>query len=260
MIERFAVGFVVAASISLVAARGRALTPGGAATATIVGTLCVGAGWNWGALLIVYFVSSSLLSRVGRTRKEQRTSAIVAKTGGRDAIQVLANGALFAGAAVTSLVHPDVRWIALGAGSLAASAADTWATEVGTLAAGEPRTIIGWRPVPVGTSGAVSAFGSMAMFAGALFVAVVTLAFGWTAEVAACVAGGGVAGAMIDSLLGATLQARRWCEQCARETERVTHDCGAATRPARGMAWMDNDIVNFLSNTAGGLLAALLLR
>jgi uncharacterized protein (TIGR00297 family) len=260
VIERFAVGFVVAACISLFAARGRALTPGGAATATIVGTICVGAGWSWGALLIVYFVSSSLLSRVGRARKEERTAAVIAKTGGRDAIQVLANGALFAGAAATSLVHPDIRWIALGAGSLAASAADTWATEVGMLTAGDPRSIIGWRPVPAGTSGAVSAPGTVAMLAGALLVAGGTFAFGWTAEVAACVAAGGVAGAMIDSLLGATLQARRWCEQCARETERVTHDCGAATRPARGMAWMDNDIVNFLSNAAGGLLAALLLR
>ena len=71
---------------------------------------------------------------------------------------------------------------------------------------------------------------------------------------------GGVAGAVFDSVLGATAQARRWCEQCAAETERLTHDCGAPTRRARGVAWMDNDVVNFLSNTAGGLLAALLLR
>ena len=40
---------------------------------------------------------------------------------------------------------------------------------------------------------------------------------------------------MVDSVLGATVQARRWCDTCARETERPTHDCGrrhaAAARP-----------------------------
>ncbi len=260
MIERLVPGFVVATCISLAAWRARSLTASGAAAATIVGTLAVGAGWPWGALLILYFVSSTLLSRVGRARKEIRMASIVAKTGGRDAAQVLANGGLFATAAALSLMHPDVRWIALGAGSLAASAADTWATEVGTLAAGEPRLIIGWRRVPTGTSGAVSMAGSLAMIAGAVFVAAMTLVLGWTPGVALWVVVGGIAGAVIDSLLGATLQVRRWCEQCARETERRTHDCGTTTRRARGVEWMDNDIVNFLSSGVGGLLAALLLR
>jgi uncharacterized protein (TIGR00297 family) len=260
VIDRAAFGLALAACIALVALRTHALTRGGAAVATVVGAVAVAAGWSWGALLIVYFVSSSVLSRVGRARKEILTSSIIAKTGGRDAVQVLANGALFTGAAAVSLVRPDVRWIALGAGALAASAADTWATEIGTLASSEPRSIVGWRRVPAGTSGAVSAPGSVAMIAGAVFVGLVTWALGWTAQVAAFVSLGGVAGAVVDSLLGATVQGRRWCEQCARETERLTHDCGTATRPARGVQWMDNDIVNFLSNTAGGLLAALLVR
>ena len=98
------------------------------------------------------------------------------------------------------------------------------------------------------------------MAGGALFVAVLALTLGWTAEVAVCIVAGGLAGAVLDSILGATVQMRRWCEQCARETERALHDCGAATRQARGLEWMDNDLVNFLSNTAGGLVAALLLR
>jgi uncharacterized protein (TIGR00297 family) len=260
VIGRAAFGLALAALISLTAYRANALTRGGTVVAMVVGTLAVAAGWSWGALLILYFVSSTLLSRIGRARKETRTAAIIAKTGARDSIQVLANGALFAGAAVASMIRPDVRWIALAAGALASSAADTWATEIGTLADGEPRSILAWHRVPAGTSGAISWQGTLAMLAGALFVASITLAFGWTVQVAACVAAGGIAGAVCDSILGATVQGRRWCEQCARETERLTHDCGTATRPARGAQWMDNDIVNFLSNTTGGLLAALLLR
>ncbi|MEO6877867.1 MAG: DUF92 domain-containing protein, partial [Gemmatimonadaceae bacterium] len=61
-------------------------------------------------------------------------------------------------------------------------------------------------------------------------------------------------------VLGATVQARRWCEPCSMETERTVHRCGATTTARRGLAWLDNDVVNFLSNAAGGLLAALLIR
>jgi len=254
------IGFLIAASVSLLALKVHSLSRGGAVAATAIGTLAVAAGWNWGALLIIYFASSTVLSHLGRERKEGRTASIVAKGGERDAIQVLANGAMFAGAALAMILRPNPYWIALGAGALAASAADTWATEVGTLARGEPRSILTWRPVPVGTSGGVSLEGSLAMIAGALFIGALTAVLGWPLGVAIRVIIGGVAGAIVDSLLGASLQARRWCDTCNRETERLVHDCGAETRGVRGLGWMDNDIVNFLSGAFGGLLAALLSR
>ena len=260
MIGRAFVGFVLAAIIAIVARKARSLTIGGSFAATVIGTLAVTAGWSWGVLLIVYFASSTLLSRSGRALKERRTASIVAKGGERDAVQVLANGAVFAGAAVAMLLRPDARWVALGAGSLAAAAADTWATEVGTLYGGEPRSIVSWRRVPAGTSGGITPIGTLAAVSGAMFVAILALSLGWTTVIARHVALGGVLGALLDSVLGATVQARRWCETCGRETERAIHDCGTATRPHRGLGWLDNDLVNFLSNAAGGLLAALLSR
>ncbi len=253
-------GLFVAGGIAFAARAARSLTTGGAIAATVVGTLAVTAGWNWGALLILYFVSSTVLSRLGRGRKEARVSSIVAKGGERDAIQVLANGGVFAGAAIAMLVEPHVRWIALGAGSLAAAAADTWATEIGTLYGGAPRSILSWRSVPAGTSGGVSLIGTFAAVAAATFMAILVRTLGWTISLAVAVAVGGMAGAIVDSLIGATVQARRWCDACERETERPTHDCGTETRPLRGLPWLDNDIVNFLSNAAGGILAAVLTR
>jgi len=257
---RVLVGLIAGALIAGAARRFHALTAGGAVAATIIGTLAVAAGWNWGILLIAYFVSSTALSRVGRERKEQRTTSIVAKGGERDAVQVLANGALFAGAAMAMIVRPHAQWVALGAGALAASAADTWATEIGTLARGEPRSMIGWRRVPVGTSGAVSAVGTLAMVAGAGFIAFVMSMLGWSAFLALRAAVGGVFGASIDTLLGAVVQSRRHCDACGCATERDGHTCGQPTRHVGGMPWLDNDLVNFLSGEAGGLLAALLSR
>ena len=259
MTIRVAAGLVLAALIASVAYRTRSLSSSGAVAATAVGALAAGAGWSWAELLIIYFVSTSALSRVGRRTKELRTAPIVAKSGARDAAQVLANGAMFAAAALVMLVRPDVRWVTLGSGSLAASAADTWATEIGMLYGGEPRSFLPpWRRVSVGTSGGVSAIGTIAAVGGAGFMALVMLGLGWTSLVAWRVAIGGIAGALVDSLLGATLQARRWCDTCQEETERPVHGCGAMTRRVAGLAWLDNDMVNFLSNAAGGLVAVLL--
>ena len=60
-----------------------------------------------------------------------------------------------------------------------------------------------------------------------------------------------------DSLLGATLQSKRWCEQCKRWTERRVHTCQYRTRHARGVRWMTNDTVNLLATACGALAAVL---
>ena len=131
MISRVISGVVVAACIAIVANRARALAGSGAVAATIVGSLAVAAGWERRRRRDLLRVLDA--PRVGRATKERRTASIVAKGGVRDAVQVLANGGVFAGAAIAMVVRPDMHCIALGAGALAVLAADTWATEVGTL-------------------------------------------------------------------------------------------------------------------------------
>jgi uncharacterized protein (TIGR00297 family) len=248
-------GLALAAAIALAARRARSLTRGGAAAAVAVGTASVAAGWAWGATLIAFFVASTLLSRVGRATKEARTRARVEKGDERDAWQVVANGGVFAAAALAALAAPgDTRWAAAGLGALAAATADTWATEIGTLARGRPRSLLGWRAVPVGTSGAVSAQGSAGMVAGAAFLGLVAWGVGFPPRVAGAAFAAGLAGAVADSLAGATVQARRWCDRCDSATERTVHDCGAATRPAGGLGWLDNDAVNVLCTLVGALV------
>ena len=238
----------------LLAKRTRTLSKSGAVAGAVVGTICVAAGWSWGAVLLALFVSASMLSRVGESRKSARVSGVVEKGGERDAGQVLANGGLFAAAALGQLVVPSPAWFALGAGAIAASTADTWATEVGTLSAAEPVSILSGERVPAGTSGAVTLIGSVAGVAGAVFISAgVTLAR-WPVSLAAA-ALGGVAGALADSLLGATLQGRRWCDVCASSTERLVHDCGSSTRHAAGIRLLDNDVVNAICSAVGALVA-----
>lgn len=255
MTVRIIAGLLLAAAIAIAARAARSLTTSGALAATLVGTVAVAAGWSWGALLIAYFISSSALSHVGRTAKTIRTRSVVGKSGARDAVQVFANGGVFALAALVGIVQHDAVWLAAGAGALAASAADTWGTEIGTLYGGTPISIVTLRRVPPGTSGGVSVIGTVASILGACFVAVLAFALRWGERPAIFALVGGIAGALADSLLGATVQARRRCDACDADTERVTHDCGALTRHARGLSWMDNDAVNLLATLAGALAA-----
>ncbi|HXT14382.1 MAG TPA: DUF92 domain-containing protein [Gemmatimonadaceae bacterium] len=259
MLLRTLIGAALAAIIAIAARRTRSLTPDGALAAVVTGTLAAAAGWAWAILLIVYFVSSTALSHLGRREKEQRTAKVVAKGGERDALQVFANGAVFIAGALLTIIEPNTRWLALGIGALAASAADTWATEIGTLYGGGPRSIVTFRPVAAGMSGGVTAIGLIASAAGAGFIAILARVFGAHGD-AIAIAAGGFVGALVDSLLGALIQTRRWCPACAQLTERIIHDCGTPTTARGGVRWLTNDAVNLLSGVAGGLLAAWMAR
>jgi uncharacterized protein (TIGR00297 family) len=168
--------------------------------------------------------------------------------------------------AVASFLWPSPLWFAAFVGAMAAVNADTWATEIGVMAPRLPRLITTWKPVPVGTSGGISLLGTASALAGASFIGAFAALFAWMAGMPAPWAHflvgaiGGLAGSLVDSLLGATAQGIYYCPACEKETERRVHRCGTATRPLRGWPPLTNDWVNFLASVAGsGVAAALAL-
>lgn len=259
MIFRALVGLLLGAMIAMVAHRHGAFSRRGAAAAVATAVVCTAAGWTWGYVLIAFFVTGTGLSRFRESVKRARTRSVVEKGGKRDAAQVFANGGVFAAAAAGSIVFPSSSWVVLGAGAIAASTADTWATEIGTLSSRPPRSILSREQVPPGTSGAVTAQGLAATLAGAAFIALVTFLSGWGATAACAAIAGGIGGSLVDSLLGATLQTRRWCASCETGTERAAHVCGTLTTPAGGIPWLDNDAVNAISSLGGAAIGALCL-
>ena len=210
-------------------------------------------------MLITFFLSSTALGRVRADLREQRIGAIVAKGGSRDAMQVVANGGAFALAAVGFTLHPHVGWMALGAGALAAATADTWSTELGSLARAKPRSILTGRAVPAGTSGGVTIVGTLASVAGASLIAAVAALSHWPSSIVFVTVVAGIVGSLADSVVGAAIQSRRWCDQCETATEQETHVCGTATRAVGGVTWIDNDMVNLLSGLLGAATALFLL-
>jgi uncharacterized protein (TIGR00297 family) len=225
--------------------------------ATVLGAVACAAGWNWGMLLIAYFVVSSALSRLGDQKQRKLVDSIVEKGDERDVWQVLANGGVFMVAALAHLASDSPSWYAIAAGGLAGSAADTWATEIGLRFGGEPVSILSGRAVRAGTSGGVTMYGMAGALAGSLFIAALAALARWPVAFTA-VALGGIGGALADSILGASVQCRRWCTECGAATERKLHDCGTPTQAIGGIHWLDNDAVNAICSVVGALITLVL--
>ncbi len=239
--------------IALLARRARLLTRGGAIAAALVGAAAISSGgWSFTAVLFAFFLPSVALSRIGIARK--RALVDIGKPGARDGLQVLANGGVASLCALAALRFGPGAFGAAFAGAFAAAAADTWGTEIGTVFGGSPRSILTLARIPTGLSGGVTIAGTLAEIAGALAVGLVADVGGVAAWLPVAI--GGVAGALVDSLLGATLQALRYCPRCRRACETDPHACGTPAQLVRGAEWMTNDAVNCAATLAGAIAAA----
>jgi len=224
------------------------LTRGGVIAAGAVGVgVTWGLGWPGLIVLAAFLLSGSLLTQFAEHRAPSRT--------GR---QVLANGGVALVAAVAG------SWPA-AAGAIAAAAADTWATEIGAFSPFPPRLITSWRRVARGTSGGITALGTLGAAAGAVTIAWLTQALApkGMAPLFPFVASAGIIGMLADSLLGSTLQGKFECPACDARFERGNTICHEPVLLTRGLRWLDNDGVNFAATLVGaavGLVGSRLSR
>lgn len=261
----FIAGFALSGTIAVLFKGNGALNFGGRMGAVLLGTLIYGfAGLYWLLLMLAFFFSSSFLSAYKEKEKEKISSEKFQKYGARDFWQVIANGGVAAGLAILYYYYPVPQVFAAFLAAIAFANADTWATELGILNKNKPRLITSLKEVDTGTSGAVSPMGSLAAASGSFFiglVAIVLLSFSsfnhtqfTFASILAISLAGGLIGAFVDSLIGATVQATYFCPKCKKETERSTHSCGTATQKIRGLEFMDNDAVNLFGSMAAAII------
>lgn len=256
------VGLFLALVISIIAKQLGALSNSGFIAAAIIGGIIFAfGGIPWAVLLLVFFVSSSALSRVSRIRKQGLREKF-SKGAQRDWAQVLANGGLGVFFVILHNIYPGEEWMwVVYIGAMAAVNADTWATELGVLSKKPPRMITNGRIVDAGTSGGVSLTGTLASIAGAFLIGTVAAIFirndNWL-SILFFTTIGGVAGSVVDSFLGATIQAIYYCRGCSKETERhPLHTCGSKTSLFRGWRILNNDWVNFICSVVGSIVAYL---
>jgi uncharacterized protein (TIGR00297 family) len=227
----------------------------GAVAAWTVGTLVLyGTGWNGGAVLAAFFISSNLVSRVGPRRTVFQLDP---KSDRRDFWQVYANGGATAAGA---LAAPGEMGLWLVTATLAAAAADTWATSLGTRSGVAPRLLGFGKTVPPGTNGGMTLIGSAGGAMGALIVSATGALVSGTVAMIPAGTLIGFSGMVVDSILGAALQGRFHCPTCDEASEWRVHRCGRPTELRGGFTWLDNDMVNFLATAFAAGVALLSWR
>lgn len=162
-------------------------------------------GWQGFAVLALFVVGGSVLTKIGYRRKEISGTA---ETGGgrRGAKNAFANGGVAVLCALLAALTPYPEpFAAAFVASLGAAFADTAESEVGGLYSGAPRLITTFAKVPPGTDGAISLPGTLAGLAAAGLTVALGLAVGLVggAGAALLVAAAAFIGTVADSFVGA---------------------------------------------------------
>lgn len=250
------IGISLSFVVAILAYFKKSLNQSGLFTAVLLGTVIYMFGGMvvWGSL-IAFFISSSLITKVSE-KSEKKLSK------GRNYVQVLANGLV---AAIFSVVYYFLKteiFLLAAVVSIATSNSDTWASEIGSLSKGKTFYILNFKIAPKGVSGAISGLGTIASIFGSLFIAgvfigIYALQFGLGLEdflifggvITIC----GFLGNIIDSYLGATLQAKYKGVETGLYTEKRWLPNEKVVL-ASGLALITNDAVNMLSGLAASLI------
>ena len=221
----FAAGALLVGALALVAYTSGALDGAGAGVGLVLALAMLSGGGPAAIGLLAVFVT--LGTAAGRWRRRRTAAGVEPARGPRNA---LANGAVAAGCGLLAAGSlGDWPLLALG-GALATATADTVGGEIGQALGGRTWRVSDGRRVEPGTDGGISLAGTLATIASAAAIGGFGLLGGlFTPTGGLLVAGAGVAGATVDSLLGATLE-------------------------RRGL--LDNEAVNFLATLTGAWLAA----
>lgn len=274
---RTTLGTAVAYSFSTRGLRRKSLTKSGAIAAFCVSSVAVSCSIRTAFTLIMFYLTSSKLTSIGFSKKE-KIEEDYSVEGSRGASQVLACS-LFG--VLVSLVRRlivgldgPLVWdtsasvVCLGnrltlacVGFFACCAGDTWASELGVLAKHQPRLFVSpWRSVPPGTNGAVSWEGLAASAAGGMCMGLCygtclfnnmreVLILAWVGTLA------GLGGSLLDSVLGATVQATYYDVN----TNMIVKRPSKSTR-REGLAFLSNEAVNFVSTAGTAILAGVFAK
>jgi uncharacterized protein (TIGR00297 family) len=245
-----AFGFIVA----VVSYYLRFLTFSGALATFILAVVVFGlGGWQWTVPILTFFVSSSLWSKIGRSRKAQFEFRFD-KSSRRDWGQVVANGGAGGILVILSSFYPLYDLYPLYLGAIAAVTADTWGTEIGLLSKGATVSLPTFKPVERGTSGGISEHGLIGGITGAIVLALSGYFWYDDDRTAMVIVIAGTLGSLADSILGGTMQSQYRCTVCGKLTERRSH-CGEQTQRYRGLGWVTNDVVNGACSIVGAIAA-----
>jgi uncharacterized protein (TIGR00297 family) len=284
---RCVIAIILALLLSVHGYTKKSLDISGCIAACFVGFICLATSYRFGLLLLLFYYSSSKLTKLKENIKI-KLEEDYSLGGQRNWIQVFANSIL---ATVVCLFYyfscgDDTNISFRGSPSsktflasqfacmivahFACANGDTWASEVGILSKSRPRlvTSLFFREVPPGTNGGMSFKGTWYSLLGGMFIGFVyfSLSFFYVSSFSSSLSkqsvleivssqypmilfGGfcGLGGSLIDSLMGATLQATYYSKERKLIVKNPKDPRDRSIVVVCGKNILSNEAVNFLS-------------
>ncbi len=217
-------------------------------------------GLNWTVPILVFFVFSSLLSKIKRI-SIKTSEKHLNKFSPRNHLQVFANGGLGGILVIINYFFPSQLFYICFVSSIAAVCADTWSTEIGTIKGTKTVDILSFKVVERGNSGGISLAGTLAGVVGAAIIALSSI-FWLNVKnfyYIIFIIFAGIIGNFSVSILGSSMQAKYKCNVCSEIVEKSFH-CSKSAVLIKGFKWMNNDTVNFATAVIGGLFGFLFIE
>jgi len=173
-----------------------------------------------------------------------------------DLVQVLSRGLMAMLSSLIWYVTGSLSSLVMFGASIAEVLANTLASSIGSLSKRTPVSIRNFMPVSKGFSGAVTPLGILSSFIASIIVGVLWVLLFLDVQVyetvkiiAFCsvISFTAFMGSIIDSYLGSCVQAHYINPKTGQLTEKPNED-GVDFELSYGIRWIDNDMVNLLSN------------
>lgn len=257
-ITNYLVPIIVTPLIIAFASSHRALTTAGIAVAILMDVVVSVAFGNFGFVVLAsFFIGSIVVDKI--KKKARQNEKIEAKGSHRDAVQVIANGAVGTVCAFVFIFTQNVAWLVGFICAFAEAFSDTVASGLGAFAK-HTYDIFRLRPATKGISGGVSVIGTLSSLLGSFLISTLAFCFLPAADALPVFLISGACaflGAFLDSFFGSVIQVKYHCIVCGSLTERHTH-CSEPTIRHSGVSWIDNDVVNILGGLSAAVLAVVL--
>ena len=236
---------VIPLMIAIVSKR-KLLTPVGTICAALLGVGVSCAFGNSGFfVLLIFFVGSILADKIKKVHGKTGQNKIFAIEC-RTAVQVIANGGVPLIASLLYIVFGERMFLLAYVAVLAEALADTTSSSFGSLS-GSTYDLFRLRKCESGISGGMSIPGTLSALISSALLALFAFTVGMVSAIEMlAIAGLGFIGSIFDSLLGSLFQAKYTCRICGKTVESKMH-CNSKTELCRGLSFVNNSMVNFLS-------------
>ena len=240
------ISVILSLLLSLPAYIKKSFTPAGLIFAFFISiSFCICGGVGAYISLVLLYTITMVTDKIGKKKKHSIEKSKHEKGDRRDIFQLFDNLFFAFLCILIYKVSKNEVFYILFVTSLAVSASDTSASGVGILSK-KAYHLLSWKKDEKGLSGNVSMLGFAASFVASFLIACTYLIHRIEGSMLFLIAIFGFLGAFLDSVLGC-FQVKYQCMKCKEITEKKKH-CGETTKYVKGLSWLNNDMVNFLSN------------